>query len=35
MFKVQTRNNISSVGLDRLPKDNFSIADDVSELSRT
>ena len=31
MFKVQTLNNISSVGLDRLPNDNFSIADDVSD----
>ena len=31
MFKVQTLNNISSVGLDRLPKDNFNIADDVSD----
>lgn len=31
MFKVQTLNNISSVGLDRLPKDNYSIADDVSD----
>ncbi|MDH5436160.1 MAG: phosphoglycerate dehydrogenase [Gammaproteobacteria bacterium] len=31
MFKVQTLNNISSVGLDRLPKDNFNIADDISD----
>ncbi|MDH5190515.1 MAG: phosphoglycerate dehydrogenase [Gammaproteobacteria bacterium] len=31
MFKIQTLNNISSVGLDRLPKDNYSIADDVSD----
>ena len=28
MFKVQTLNNISSVGLDKMPASNYSIADD-------
>lgn len=31
MYKIQTLNNISAAGLERLPKDSYSVADDIDQ----